>query len=198
MSLFESQMAHLRSIKDSERSWLDKYMVIIFAALGFVLSDSAKNILTENVTIFLYSLFFFLTCWFQEVLMFERRSYFKVFRSIIRLEHYFNFFNLEEKVLPEYLADSGFPSGYGFNKLKNGTNSFGTFFRLLSLTFILFSCFIMAILIKTGFDSSGLCIFFIFLDIIWQVIIFFRDEKIMVKDIKSEEGLLGSNPEWYS
>lgn len=172
ISTLDGHLAHLREIKQLEMAWVDRFSVLILPAIAyFAASDPNKNDFSQYQLAWTIFAYFILTVCIQNVLLNERRSYYRVLRSVVRAQNYLGLFRLN--FLSKALAGAAFPKGLGPNQDRNGTQPFRTFLYRQSYTFALFLILVLvAIYQNVAMTKYSLLVVF---DLLWLVNIYWRD-----------------------
>lgn len=193
-TLLNSHLSHLRSIKDMEMAWLDRYSVITFPAIGFLLAQNPSSAqLSPNLLWIIVSIYLAITLWIQDVLRNERRSYYRVLRSVTRTENYLGLFTAN--LIPESMANAAFPKGLGPNLNRDGTQPFATFLHRLVYTLIVYTSLVASVIYQNGALLPALAL--IAVDLAWLLIIFWRDKSDLYREALAEKGLAGVSSSWY-
>jgi len=126
----------------------------------------------------------------------ERSSYYRMMRQTIRIGNHFGF--LSNNVLATRFANSGFPKGYGPEKNKNGIPLESFRHRVIFIS-ILYFFLIVAVVYNDGFKNItiALSVFALVVEIISIPVLFWRDKITIENQVKDEQGLFGTDPNWY-
>jgi hypothetical protein len=194
VTLLEGHLGHLRSIKELELAWLDRYSVLTLPAIGFLIAhDRSTARLPCSLLWIMVSAYLAITLWIQDVLRKERRSYYRVLRSVIRAENYLGLFDVN--FLPAVMAGGAFPKGLGPNPSQDGTQPYASFLQRLIYTFIIYT----SIVVSALYQNSALIpsIVLIAVDLVWLIVVFRRDKIDLRREALLEKGLAGTSPSWY-
>jgi hypothetical protein len=194
----EANLAHLRSIKDTETKWLELYAILAGPATGYVMGVQDTCAIFNWPLVFMLLLYLALTAWLQNLLLRERFSYYSVLRSVIRSQNLLGLFDIS--YLSEHFANSAFPAGLGPNPAKNGTQPLSSFLRRMLYVFLLYLGLLLAAFFRWCSISPWfiiapvaclICEFCIFAGIFWW------DKKHLVEETEREAGLAGYEDAWF-
>lgn len=200
----EGNLAHLRSIKDTELNWLQMFAILTLPAIGYLMGVGDDNPVLGWPIIPVFVLYLLLTGWLQYVLLRERISYYSVLRSVVRSQNLLGLFDID--YLSPHFADSPFPREFGPQPEENGTQPQSSFLRRQIYTVMLYVGFLLAAAFRACSASSrllpitavivaALCLA---LDLVWLRYIFDWDETMLKAHTAREKDLAGSDPTWFS
>lgn len=192
-SMIDPLMSTLRSIKDMELQWVEKYTIVTLPVIGYLVISNPSNGLSKPLLSGIIVGYFFFTLWFQDVLRKERRSYYRVLRTLLRAQNYLGLYKI--KFLAEPFADAAFPKGLGVNKGKDGTQPYSSFLHRQIYTVVIFLAIISACIYQNG--DVAFSLFLVPLDVAWLFYVFRLSKTELYKEAKSEEGLAGADPKWF-
>lgn len=193
VTLLQSQLAQLRSIKDMEVKWLDRYSLFTIPVIAALLiNDPKERQLPGDLLIIILVLYWVVTVWIREVILKERHSYYRVLRSVVRAEHYLG---LVGTFIPNVMADAGFPKGLGPIIGHDGTQAFSSFLHKQIYFLIIYASIAAASMYQSA--NWLLAITLLLLDLVWLIGVFYRDRRVMYSEVLAEKHLTGSSPSWY-
>jgi hypothetical protein len=191
--LFEGHLNHLRSIKEVEIAWLDRFSIITLPSIGYFLTRTS-NTLPVDADLWLVAIvYLFVTMWMQNSLRQERLSYYRVLRSVIRIQNLLGLFKIG--ILTERMVDAPFPKGLGPHPKNDGTQPFASFMRRQVYTWIIYTSLIVVIVYKNIllWPLIGLII----IDAVFLVFVYIRDQNDLKNEAIKDKNLAGSDPMWY-
>lgn len=142
----------LRSIKAAEARWLDRYAVATAPAIAWVaLRAATGDFISPWACIAITVPYTLLAAWVMSVLTDERRSYYGVLRTVVRLQNWAGLF--ETRLLPPYLANSPYPRGIGPDPETDGTRPESSHRRRLQFVFW---AFLILLLTSIGHNAAWL------------------------------------------
>jgi len=193
-----AHLAHLRSIKDTEHKWLELYAILILPAIGYVMTVADTCAIFSWPLVVMLLLYLVLTAWLQNLLLRERFSYYAVLRSVIRSQNLLGLFDVN--YLSAHFANSAFPPGFGPIPAEDGTQPQSSFRRRLRYVLFLYS----ALLLAAAFRWWSICqwfmvapILFFFCGTFLYCHTFWADRKGLINMTAQEEGLAGSEADWF-
>jgi hypothetical protein len=197
-SLMESQISTLRSIKSSELAWVTNYLVGIIAISGFFLGSEKK--IDDWKFIFIQLIVFFLTIWFFYILAHERSSFYKVLRTLVRIQNCLGLFGNPEEpnqfpILGVHDIDQAYPFGFGINKNKNGTKPYHSFLIRMILIYILYALFLFTSFTQNEIKIDWMCLSLI-ITFGFGVMFYILDLNSQIKGASLETELLGFDKSW--
>jgi len=193
--MLDPLMSTLRAIKEVENKWVDRYVVIILALLGFLVY-AEKELLSFGICLGIAIVSFPLTTGIQLTLRKERISYYFILRTLVRAQNYLGLF--EDCILPSSMIDSIFPIGIGRDKSKSGTKPLASFLNRMLLLSMMFAITLLLInyLQRHLFIMAASAVLLIS-NITLVLWIYFEDDKVMRKQILSEQHLEGYDKDWF-
>jgi hypothetical protein len=194
LALLQGHLQHLRSIKDMELKWLDRFSAITLPLIGALLVTPAEiEVFTTWALIILVIIYTGLALWIQDVLRKERRSYYRVMRTVIRAQ---NVLGLLKRFLPGVMANAAFPKGMGPIPEEDGTKPFSSFLRRQILVGVLFLGVLLGVVWRSPpfwpIIPGGLV-----LDALWLVYIFRKDNRDLRNEALRDRDLEGMEPAWF-
>ena len=193
-TLMQSNMTLMRSIKTDELTWLYHYSVLMGAAITFISVTQRDSL---PLQIFMGALIV-LTLFFQFTMLKQRRSYYNVLRTVLRIQNELGLFKSisGKSFFSIGYINKGFPRKYGPKKEKNGTDPLSSFlWRLIMIMFI--QTFALFVYMKFS-TLPDRCFFrWIALDLLFMAFLFWRDHKWQRNDTASIKGLSGSDDNWF-
>jgi hypothetical protein len=194
----DANLAHLRSIKDTEHKWLDLLSIITLPAVGYLMAVEDCNAVWGWALLVVLGMYLVVTCWMQYVLLRERFSYYAVLRSVVRAQNLLGLFDVG--FLSPHLAGSAFPRGFGPYPDREGTRPFSSFLRRQLYTLILFSGLLAAAAFRTPVQPGlfgTLALVCLAGDVAWLVYLFRRDRQSLEHATAQEVDLAGADPAWF-
>lgn len=190
----QGHMQHLRSIKDMELKWLDRFSAVTLPLAAYLFAVGSNNaLLRGSAPVLLLVAVAFFTGWIQNVLRKERRSYFRVMRAVVRAQNYLGMFDIN--FVPEIMANSPFPKGLGPNPDVDGTQPYSSFLHRQVYTLIV----LIAVALLTVFrrPDLSLCLAIIPLDVLWLYFVYRQDARDLRNEALAEKGLAGTEADWF-
>jgi rfaE bifunctional protein nucleotidyltransferase chain/domain len=194
----QSNLAHLRSIKETELKWLELLAVVSLASVGYILAASNNNPIIGWAMSGPVISFFLFVAWIQFVLASERLSYYGVMRSVVRGQNLLGLY--EMRFLAPRHANSAFPKGMGPDPATNGTQPFSSFLHRQIYSTVLLASIVSAAtfrVMKNAPDFWKVAVAVLVLDVLWLVHLFLRDRRMMSNAWKGERTLAGADPSWF-
>ncbi|MBI3468351.1 MAG: hypothetical protein HY000_35570 [Planctomycetes bacterium] len=194
----QANLAHLRSIKDTEHHWLDLFALVTLPTIGYVMTVEDANPVMGWPLMVVLIIYLILLAWMQYVLMRERFSYYSVLRSVVRAQNLLGLFDV--RFLSPHFAGSAFPKGFGPYPDQNGTQPQSSFLRRLIYTVLLYFGLVLAIWFRSMAISWSFTLvpFGCFvLDLCWLAYIFCHDQQQLARETAREAGLAGAEPTWF-
>ena len=191
--VLQSHMQHLRSIKDMELKWLDRYSAIALPIAGFIVLNP-RNVLGAKGIALLMAFSFVLTIWIQVVLRKERRSYYRVMRAVVRAQNYLGL--LSSGFISSAMANAPFPRGMGPDPNTDGTQPTSSFLHRLSYAFLVLAATVAGAAFQHP-DTLAYGVIFLVADLYWLWAIRRKDDRDLRAEAIAEKDLLGSDPAWY-
>lgn len=197
IALLGVQLGTLRSIKDMELAWLERYSVLILPAIGFLVVRDPKEALPAGLLVGITLGYLLLTIWMQDLLRKERRSYYRVLRSVIRAENFLGLYKIA--FFADVQADAAFPKGLGPNLARDGTQPYSSFLNRQIYTLIAYSAVVASAIYQASvtYQNAAFLAVFAFVDLAWLFWVFWKDRIDLYQETLAEKGLAGAEPSWY-
>jgi hypothetical protein len=194
----DGNLAHLRSIKDTEHKWVDLFSIVTLPAIGYLMTVDATNPVWGWPIAVVVGFYFALTAWLQYVLLRERYSYYSVLRSVVRAQRLLGLFEIG--FLSPHFAGSAIPRGFGPHPEADGTQPYSSFLRRQVYVLILFVSLMATLMFRNTFQPmtvGAVIVIVVGLDVLWLIGVFVRDRHLLTTATERERGLAGADPAWF-
>ena len=141
------------------------------------------------------------TAWFQEILLKERLSYYRVLRSVVRLELFLGLVKagfLSDRSVKEAAPRQAEKT---FSRVRN-TQPWSSFLQRLAycsgiLFLIALFCFFHSFESRDRLQVGVVALLCVMIDVLWVCDVFLRDLKKMKGEVLREKPLAFNPSEWY-
>ena len=172
---------------------MERYTVLTAPAVGWLILRDAESPLPKSLLVWLMLTYWIITLWFQLILKRERRGYYRLMRSIVRVQNLLGFYRAG--LLAPHYANSAFPQGFGPAKDIDGTQPFSSFLHRQLYLLV----FLLAILAATVYQCPDLlwvAALLALVDAAYLIALFIADGIQLRVDTESEQGLAGWDRSW--
>jgi len=192
-ALMSANLEALGQVKSREFQWMERYTVLTAPAVGWFVLRDPESPLTAMLLVGLMLIYWLIALWFQLILKRERRGYYRLMRSIVRVQNLLGFY--QAGVLGPQFANSAFPKEFGPVKDVDGTQPFSSFLHRQLYVLV----FLLAILFAAVYQRPELAWIAVTLglaDVVYLIAVFIADTAQMRADTAGEQGLAGWDRSW--
>jgi hypothetical protein len=192
-ALMSANVEALGQGKAREFQWMERYTVLTAPAVGWLFVRDAESPLSVMLLVGLMLIYWLIALWFQLILNRERRGYYRLMRSIVRIQNLLGFY--QSGLLGPHFANSAFPKGFGPIKDVDGTQPFSSFLHRQLYVLV----FLIAILFAAVHQCPELAWIAVTLglaDVAYLIVVFVADTAQMRVDTAGEQGLSGWDRSW--
>jgi hypothetical protein len=172
---------------------MERYTVLTAPAVGWLILRDAESPLPRSLLVGLMLIYWIITLWFQLILKRERRGYYRLMRSIVRVQNLLGLYQVG--LLAPHYANSAFPRRFGPDKNIDGTQPFSSFLHRQLYLLV----FLLAILAATVYqcpDLLWMATLLALFDAAYLIALFIADGIQLRADTVSEQGLAGWDRSW--
>ena len=193
VALMTANLDALGQVKSREFQWSERYTVLTAPAVGYLALRDPTSPLAAPLVASVMASYWLITLWFQKILTRERHGYYRLMRSIVRIQNLLGLY--ESWLLAPEFANAAFPRGFGPNKSIDGTKPYSSFLHMQLYTMV-FLAAVLAAGVYQRPDVWWLAVLLLLADIGFVARIFIDDRRILIRDTQEEADLAGWNSAW--